>query len=523
MDLELLQSISCAVSQTRSVDTVLSMIVSGLVDKAGIALARIWLTGPGDLCTACQMRPECPSQEQCLHLVASAGHSQVDGQSWSRLNGEFRRIPLGMRKIGQIGATGESLLLRDELRNPAWMVHPDWAEREGIQSIVGHPLMFRGENLGVLGVFSREPISAQQFRWLRVFADQAAVSIANARAFEELDALRVRLELENEYLRSEVKENFGGLIGQSAALQQILRQIELVAPTDASVLILGESGTGKELIARAIHDRSKRSAQALVKVNCASVPRELFESEFFGHVKGAFTGAVRDRVGRFQLADGGTLFLDEVGEIPLALQSKLLRVLQEGEFERVGEDRTRRVNVRMIAATNHRLEQEVAANRFRQDLYFRLSVFPLEVPPLRERREDIPMLAAHFVAHIAARLHLPAPRLNEANVGELCRYTWPGNIRELQNVIERAVILSQGKPLHFDLRDPAGADVAGLSTGFPAPLTRKQLLELERRSIQEALQKSGGKIYGPGGAAELLGMRPTMLSSKIAALGIKRR
>jgi transcriptional regulator with GAF, ATPase, and Fis domain len=296
-----------------------------------------------------------------------------------------------------------------------------------------------------------------------------------------------------------------------------------VVPTDASVLILGESGTGKELIARAIHDRSKRSTQALVQVNCASVPRELCESEFFGHVKGACTGAVRDRVGRFQLADGGTLFLDEVGEIPLALQSKLLRVLQEGEFERVGEDRTRRVNVRMIAATNHQLEQEVAANRFRQDLYFRLSVFPLEVPPLRERREDIPTLAVHFVARIAARLHVPAPRLSEANVAELCRYAWPGNVRELQNVIERAVILSQRKPLHLDLREPAGAGVVGLAAGFPAPLTRKQLLELERRSIQEALQKSGGKIYGPGGAAELLGMRPTMLSSKIAALGINRR
>ena len=206
-------------------------------------------------------------------------------------------------------------------------------------------------------------------------------------------------------------------------------------------MILGESGTGKELIARAIHDRSKRNAQALVKVNCASVPSELFESQFFGHVKGAFTGAVRDRVGRFQLADGGTLLLDEVGEIPLALQSKLLRVLQEGEFERVGEDRTRRVNVRMIAATNRQLEQELAANRFRQDPYFRLSVFPLEVQPLRKRREDIPMLAAHFVARIAARLHLPTPHLSEANVAELCRYTWPGNIRELQNVIERAVIL----------------------------------------------------------------------------------
>jgi transcriptional regulator with GAF, ATPase, and Fis domain len=319
-----------------------------------------------------------------------------------------------------------------------------------------------------------------------------------------------------------VKESFGGLLGQSTAMHKLLEQIALVAPTDASVLILGESGTGKELIARAIHDRSKRRAQTLIKVNCASVPHELFESEFFGHVKGAFTGAVRDRVGRFQLADGGTLFLDEVGEIPLTLQSKLLRVLQEGEFERVGEDRTRRVNVRVIAATNRQLEQEVAAGRFRQDLYFRLSVFPLEVPPLRERREDIVMLAAHFIERSAARLHLPPPRLSEANVEVLCSYLWPGNIRELQNVIERAVILSQGQPLHFDLRGAARAGGADPSTELTVPLTRQQLLALERRSIEAALQKSDGKIYGPGGAAELLGLRPTTLSSKIAALGIKR-
>jgi len=229
------------------------------------------------------------------------------------------------------------------------------------------------------------------------------------------------------------------------------------------------------------------------------------------------------RVGRFQLADGGTLFLDEVGEIPLALQSKLLRVLQEGEFECVGEDRTRRVNVRMIAATNRQLEQAVVAGRFRQDLYFRLSVFPLEVPPLRERREDIAMLAAHCIERSAARFHLPTPRLSEANVEALRRYPWPGNIRELQNVIERAVIFSQGQPLHLDLRGSASAGGADLSAELTVPLTCKQLLALEQRSIQEALQKSGGKIYGPGGAAELLGLCPTTLSSKIAALGIKRR
>jgi len=241
------------------------------------------------------------------------------------------------------------------------------------------PLIFREEILGVLGAFGRIPFHEEHFKWLRVFADQAAVSIANARAFEEIHALEEQLKQENDYLRSEVNEGFGGLLGQSPALKTILSQIELVAPTEASVLILGESGTGKELIARALHDRSNRAQRALVKVNRASIPRELFESEFFGHAKGSFTGALRDRIGRFQLADGGTLFLDEIAEIPLELQSKLLRVLQEGQFERVGEDRTRQVSVRVIAATNRNLEQEVDAGHFRRDLFFRLSVFPLKV------------------------------------------------------------------------------------------------------------------------------------------------
>jgi len=523
MDFELLQSISLAVAEARRVDTILPMIVSGLVDKAGIALARIWLMGPGDICPECPMRSECPSQERCLHLVASAGYSQVDGQQWSAISGEFRRFPLGVRKIGQVGFAGESLHLGNLTPSSDWIVHPEWIQRESIQDFVGHPLVFRGQILGVLGVFSRRPVSTEQCGWLRVFADQASVAIANARAFEEIETLRDRLELENEYLKSEVRENFGGLLGQSPALQKILRQIELVALTDANVLILGESGTGKELIARAIHERSKRSARPLVKVNCASVPGELFESEFFGHAKGAFTGALYDRVGRFQLAHNGTLFLDEIGEIPIAMQSKLLRVLQEKEFERVGEDKTRRVNVRVIAATNRRLDNEIQAGRFRQDLYFRLSVFPLEAPPLRERREDISLFAVHFIKQAASRLKVPVPRLSEANIRDLSNYSWPGNIRELQNVIERAVILSPGGPLTFDLRNTASAGIQE-PTPIPAvPYTRRQLLDLERRSIEEALRKSGGKIYGRGGAAELLGMRPTTVSSKIAALGIKRR
>ena len=262
--------------------------------------------------------------------------------------------------------------------------------------------------------------------------------------------------------------------------------------------------------------------RALVKVNCASIPRDLFESEFFGHAKGSFTGALRDRVGRFQLADGGTLFLDEVAEIPLESQSKLLRVLQEGEFERVGEDRTRQVSVRVIAATNRNLEQEVEAGRFRRDLYFRLSVFPLKVPPLRDRLEDIPILAASFLAQAAKRMHCPIPVLTRNNVEDLTRYAWPGNIRELQNVIERALILAGGGTLRFSLHESADPVSAGLKATTPVS-TRAQLLELERTSIIEALQRSRGKIYGPGGAAEILGMRPTTLSSKIAALQIKRR
>jgi transcriptional regulator with GAF, ATPase, and Fis domain len=519
MDLELLQSISVAVSQVRTVESVLKMIVDGLVEKAGCALARIWLVGPGDSCSTCPMGYECPSRTRCLHLSASAGRSRREPQNWSGIDGAFRRIPLGVRKIGRIGATGTSFLIQDARLNPGFAADPDWMREEGICGFAGHPLIFRNEVLGVLGAFGRIPFQEEHFRWLRLFADQAAVSIANARAFEEIQSLQEQLKQENDYLRSEVREGVGGLLGKSPALMTILSQIELVAPTDASVLILGESGTGKELVARALHERSGRARRPLVKVNCASIPRDLFESEFFGHAKGSFTGAVRDRVGRFQVADGGTLFLDEVAEIPLELQSKLLRVLQEGQFERLGEDRTRQVDVRVIAATNRNLEQEVEGGAFRRDLYFRLSVFPLKVPPLRDRLEDVPLLAGSFLEQAARRMYCRTPLLKPEHIQELTRYAWPGNVRELQNVIERAVILSRGESLQFGL--PQTSEPSGQATKRIA--TRRQLLETERQSIVDALHKSGGKIYGKDGAAEMLGMRPTTLTSKIAALGIKRR
>ncbi len=376
----------------------------------------------------------------------------------------------------------------------------------------------------MLAVFARQPIASDCMGWLRMIADHAAAAINTARAFAEVDALRKQLELENEVLREELTEvgTFGELVGQSVALEAVARQIDLVAPTDAAVLILGESGTGKELVAREIHRRSKRSGRSLIKVNCAAVPRELYESEFFGHAKGAFTGALRDRIGRFELAEGGTLFLDEVGGIPLELQAKLLRVLQEGELERIGEERTRRVNVRIIAATNRDLRTEAEAGRFRQDLFYRLSVFPVEVPSLRRRKEDVPLLAEHFSETLARKLGKPKPVLTLAVAQRLQQYGWPGNVRELQHVIERALITSPPGRLRIELPT---AGVAGptlaTSTADPPVRTDAQIRQLEADNIRAALNAASGKIAGPGGAAELLDIKPTTLSSRIKALGIQ--
>ncbi len=339
-------------------------------------------------------------------------------------------------------------------------------------------------------------------------------------ALTEVEQLRKQLELDNEYLQEEIRResNHRGIIGVSAPMQKTIRQIELVAPTDASVLITGESGTGKELIARAIHDASKRNHRPLVRVNCASIPRELFESEFFGHARGAIPGALRDRLGRFELADGGTLFLDEIGEIPLELQGKLLRVLQEGQFERVGESRTRHVNVRVIAATNRDLGADVRQKRFREDLYFRLNVFPVELVPLRERLDDIPLLAAHFLRLAGAKLKIGDVRLTEGDVRRLSQYAWPGNVRELQNVIEHAAILARNERLRIDL--PGGSTRHTTRQNGVVLLTEDERRERDRANILAALEACGGKIFGQGGAAELLNVRPTTLASRIKTLGI---
>jgi formate hydrogenlyase transcriptional activator len=342
-----------------------------------------------------------------------------------------------------------------------------------------------------------------------------------------LEQEQVRLEAQNAYLWDEIRsaQNFGDLLGGSRAIRQVMQQIQLVAPTGAAVLVTGESGTGKELVARAIHDRSPRKGRALITVNCGAVPENLFESEFFGHVKGAFTGALNDKVGRFELADGGTLFLDEISEMPVAMQAKLLRVLQEQELERVGDTRKRKIDVRIVAATNLDLTQAVDAGSFRQDLYYRLSVFPIELPPLRERRDDIPPLAAHFVTQAARRMNRPAPRLTPAAMDQLTAYDWPGNVRELQNAIERAVILAQGGAPRFDWlkgANPPSTVPAAAPATPPAILTAAELKRRERENLTTALARTGGKIFGPTGAAALLGMKPTTVISRLKALGLER-
>ncbi len=350
-------------------------------------------------------------------------------------------------------------------------------------------------------------------------------------AFEENARLREELERERDYLREEVQVsmNFGRIIGESAALKKMLARLEAVAQTSASVLIQGESGVGKELVAHVLHARSPRSNGPLVKVNCASIPHELFESEFFGHVKGAFTGAHRDRVGRFQLADGGTIFLDEVGEIPLDLQSKLLRVLQESEYERVGDDRTHSVDVRVIAATNRDLERAVEAGRFREDLYYRLSVFPIDVPPLRERGDDVVQLASHFLERTCQDFGHPPLTLSRQQAVLLKRYDWPGNIRELKNVIERAVILSRGKVLRLDL---AMADILAAAGEAPAEaaregngekvLTEAELRRLEKNNMLAALRLTNWRVSGPDGAAKVVGIKPTTFTDRMKKYGISR-
>ena len=776
MLVEPLLALAATVAGEETTQKVLDAIVRGLAEEPSVALARIWLLSPGDICGECHFRSECSDQTKCLHLVASAGTPLKSTEDWSFLNGHFRRIPLSGKKVGSIGRTGNSILIGDLAAQNEWIARPEWALTERIRSFAGQPLIFRGKILGVLGLFSREPLSEEDSSWIRVFADQAAAAISNAQAFAKQklaeEALKRRAEelrqvidvsplhmfiwdteknvsfgnraaaayfgqiplypplefldivahpedvgrlkevitqgmARGEAIEAEVrmrrhdgvyqwflyklyplpnadgsithwcgtriniddqkravdearKQNialrehfhqlqqimdvvplhmftihpdgshansnktcrdffdiyealgprefiakfahpddqekmwteflkarqagepfqietrlrgrdgqfrwfqehlvpihdddgviirwcgvradihdqkmmqerasqetlalreeintismFEEIVGTSPALQAVLTRIAKVASSDSTVLITGETGTGKELIARAIHKRSARAAGPFVSVNCAAIPRDLIASELFGHEKGAFTGALQRRLGRFELAEGGTIFLDEIGELSGELQVALLRVLQEREFDRVGGTRPIRADVRVIAATHRDLPAAANAGTFRSDLYYRINVFPIEVPPLRARKEDIRLLVEYFIDRYSSKAGKKFRRIERKTMDSLLTYPWPGNIRELQNVIERSVIVCDSED--FSVDESWLSHDRESSRSLPDELSTQ-----EKERIEEALAATKGRVSGATGAAARLGMPASTLDSKIKSLKINK-
>ena len=623
----------------------LDSIVRGLAEQPDVALARVWLLKPSDICPRCNMRTVCADQTRCLHLAASAGSSiSSPAEDWESLDHPDNRIPLSNALEGKIASTGAEILQRGLQDSTPGIVRPSWLANEKILSFAGHPLVSGGEIVGVLAIFSRGMLSEMDSAWLQIFAQLVAVAITNARAFDErqrtteiaerhADELRQVIDVApmqmfvweadgsasfgnraaKDYFRVEKQLNplkflelvthpdditefktrllearnseepfdhearmrrydgefrwfryqsyplrhadgtiarwcgtrtdihdrkmaeeravqetialreeidkasmFEEIGGASPALQAALARVARVAATNSTVLITGETGTGKELIARAIHKRSPRASRAFIGTNCAAIPRDLIPSELFGHEKGAFTGALQKRIGRFELADGGTIFLDEMGELPLDTQIALLRVLQEREFERVGGSQSIRVDTRVIAATNRDLEASVDAGTFRSDLLYRINVFPIHVPPLRERKEDIPLLVEYFVDRFSTSMGKRITKINKKSLALLEAYPWPGNIRELQNVVERSVIVCDG--------DEFSVDESWIShTAAPARPLNDSMATQEKESIEVALAQSKGRVSGPTGAAARLGIPPSTLDSKIRALKIDKR
>jgi formate hydrogenlyase transcriptional activator len=440
-----------------------------------------------------------------------------------------RSLPAAGSRTEEVGRLGRAVACSDLAASPRSVDEDERLKALGVQSYVRAPLIFRDRLVGSL-TFARitqRPFRPDEVALLEEISRPIAGAVSNALAFEEIARLKNSLQEENLVLRQEIDEQamFEEIVGTSAPLRHLLAQVEKVAPTDATVLITGETGTGKELVARAIHRRSPRAGRSMIKVNLASLPDTLTASELFGHEKGAFTGALQRRAGRFELANGGTIFLDEIGELPADVQVALLRVLQEGEFERVGGNQTIRSNVRVIAATNRDLAGAISAGRFRADLFFRLNVFPLTVPPLRDRRDDLPILVEYFVARHGRRLRRRYRSVDRATMSLLLDYGWPGNIRELENVIERAAILAEGDVLRIDERMlTAGVRNASQEARASAPATASSatLQDEEIRVIESALAATRGRVSGPGGAAVRLGVPATTLQSKIKKFGIDK-
>ncbi|MHB8502137.1 MAG: sigma 54-interacting transcriptional regulator [Candidatus Acidiferrales bacterium] len=476
-------------------------------------------------------------------LEAGSGLLKIHALDFSGRPGLFNQeitVPLDTSPSGLCFTSGQPLLARgaeiDRFSNEIIR----GLRAEGVQTICCVPLITRGRTFGTLNLASRreDAFSPQDLDLLQQVAAQIAIAVENALAFKQIDALKDKLAEEKLYLEEEIRSefNFEEIVGESPVLKRALAQVELVAPAGTAVLVTGETGTGKELIARAIHNLSPRRERTFVKINCAAIPSGLLESELFGHERGAFTGAITQKIGRFELADRGTLFLDEVGDLPLELQPKLLRVLQEQEFERLGSNHTQRVDVRVVAATNGDLAKLVAERAFRGDLFYRLNVFPIQIPALRERREDVPLLVRYFVQKFSRRLNKTVAYIPAGAMDELANYSWPGNIRELENFIERAVLLSPGKELRVpvgELKSNEAANLAGNSTEganasssftslASSTSSMSTLEEAERQHILRALRQTGWRIAGPKGAAALLDIKRTTLQARLRKLGIRR-
>jgi formate hydrogenlyase transcriptional activator len=457
---------------------------------------------------------DAPTKRLRMHVLPSSAGDELNAST-----GEEPLVSLGNSPAGWAYTTRKPLLLKGQSGEKWPFEMPPQFADQSLRSGCWIPLIGREGVIGTLNVFSRRAgnFTDDDVNMLSQIAGQVAIALGNALAFRRISELKEQLAEQKQYLEDELKTefNFEEIVGHSEPIRRVLKQIETVAPTDSTVLILGETGTGKELLARAVHNLSLRGDHSFVRVSCASIPAGLLESELFGHEKGAFTGAIAARVGRLELAHQGTIFLDEVGDIPLELQPKLLRALQEKEFERLGSTRTITSDVRIVAATNRDLGKLVASGQFRSDLFYRLNVFPVTVPPLRERREDIPLLVQYFLSKFSQRMKKNIARVPPEGMKALSNYSWPGNIRELEHVIERAVILSPGPELKVPVFEPVSTE--------NAPSTSSALEVIERAHIIRVLREAKGKIGGPGGAAERLGMNRTTLNSRLQKLKISRK
>ena len=523
--LSILREISGQLAVGPSLEDVLATVTNVLVERVGVRAVAIWLCLTDAECEHCREIPGVRgSDERRLHRVVRSTNPAVNAF------GDVHALPVDEPFAEQVRRDRAPFWYNTplELAELVWRgtggradIPPaeELAEsmrKDGVQAGALFPLMVGDDLTGFLTLLADRPLAAEEIQYLEVFAIQAASIIRSARLYVEVERLRDHLALENAYLEEAVREEagFAEIVGASPVLDDVIRLVRQVAPTDSTVLLSGETGTGKELVARAIHGASRRVNHPLIKVNCGGLTLGLVDSELFGHERGAFTGATQRRIGRFELADRGTLFLDEVAELPAETQVKLLRVLQEREFERVGGERTLRVDVRLIAATHRDLDEEVAAGRFRSDLYYRLNVFPIRIPPLRERPEDIGPLAQHFVSQFARRLGRPLTGISRGSFARLNHYAWPGNIRELQNVIERACVLATGPVV--DVPEPA------LGATRAAAWNPSTLEDAERSHILRTLERTEWRVEGEGGAADLLGLRPSTLRSRLHRLGIQR-